>query len=73
MHDSYSHPHEDEHLRFGLSEAERLYQHRFSAFLFENESGPQLPGPRKTRPGPQNAATRVQNSWPRKTDPRRRI
>ena len=42
MHDSYSHPHEDEHLRFGLSEAERLYQHRFSAFLFENESGPQL-------------------------------
>ena len=49
MHDSYSQAHEDEHLRFGLSEAERLYQHRFSAFLFENESGPQLPAQNTAR------------------------
>ena len=36
VHDSYSQAHEDEHLRIGLSEAERLYQHRFSAFLFDS-------------------------------------
>ena len=59
MHDSYSQAHEDEHLRFGLSEAERLYQHRFSAFLFENESGPQLPAqntartPKRRNQGPE--------------------
>ena len=73
MYGSYSQAHEDEHLRFGLSEAERLCQHRFYAFLFENESGPQLPAQNTARPGPQNGATRVQNSGPRKTDPRRRI